>query len=56
MIKGIYGVNIAVRDLEKATLNYEMAFGVKSKPVGEQNHRSGASQNTGPEPVKVSKP
>lgn len=35
MIKGIYGINIAVRDLEKATLNYETAFGVKSQPVSE---------------------
>ncbi len=35
MIKGIYGINIAVRDLEKATLNYESAFGVKSRPVDE---------------------
>ena len=34
MIKGIYGINIAVRDLEQATQNYEKAFGVKSEPVG----------------------
>ena len=35
MIKGIYGINIAVRDLEQATQNYEKAFGVKSEPVSE---------------------
>ena len=35
MIKGIYGINIAVHDLEKATQTYERAFGVKSEPVGE---------------------
>jgi methylmalonyl-CoA/ethylmalonyl-CoA epimerase len=35
MIKGIYGVNIAVHDLAKATENYERAFGIKSQPVGE---------------------
>jgi methylmalonyl-CoA epimerase len=35
MIKGIYGVNIAVRDLEKAVEMYERLFGVKSVPLGE---------------------
>ena len=35
MIKGIYGINVAVRDLEQATENYEKAFGVKSEAVSE---------------------
>ena len=34
MIKGIYGINIAVRNLEAATADYERAFGIKSVPVG----------------------
>lgn len=34
MIKGIYGVNIAVRDLADATQKYEAFLGVKARPVG----------------------
>jgi len=30
MIKGIYGINIAVKDLEEATKKYESVFGIKS--------------------------
>ncbi len=35
MIKGIYGINIAVKDLEEAVKKYEKVFGVKSQPLGE---------------------
>jgi methylmalonyl-CoA/ethylmalonyl-CoA epimerase len=34
MIKGIYGVNIAVKDLNEAIKRYESVFGVKSEPMG----------------------
>lgn len=34
MIKGIYGVNIAVKNLEEATRKYEAFFGMKARPVG----------------------
>lgn len=34
MIKGIYGVNIAVKDLDEATRKYEAFFGVEAKKVG----------------------
>lgn len=37
MIKGIYGVNIAVRDLQEATGKYETLFGVKAEPLGEND-------------------
>jgi len=32
MIKGIYGINIAVKNLNEAVKKYEAVFGVKSKP------------------------
>lgn len=35
MIKGIYGINIAVRKLDDAVKKYEGIFGVKSEPLGE---------------------
>src|SRR3972149_1665663 len=35
MIKGIYGLNIAVKDLEKAVRKYEDVFGVKAKILEE---------------------
>lgn len=35
MIKGIYGVNIAVKDLDEAVKKYEKVFGVTSEPLGE---------------------
>ncbi len=35
MIKGIYGINIAVKDLTEAVKKYESLFGVKSEPLGE---------------------
>lgn len=34
MIKGIYGLNIAVKNLPEATARYEAVFGVKSTPLG----------------------
>ncbi|MFH1091092.1 MAG: VOC family protein [Pseudomonadota bacterium] len=34
MIRGIYGFNIAVNDLPKATSLFESLFGVKGKPLG----------------------
>lgn len=34
MIKGIYGVNIAVSDLEAATKKYEAFLGIEGRPVG----------------------
>ena len=34
MIKGIYGVNIAVRDLSDATQKYETFFGVRGRSLG----------------------
>ncbi len=37
MIKGIFGVNIAVNDLAAATEKYENVFGVKSVPLGEND-------------------
>ena len=33
MIKGIYGINIAVKDLDEAVKKYESVFGVKSTPL-----------------------
>lgn len=35
MIKGIYGINIAVKDLDEAVSKYESLFGVKSERIGE---------------------
>jgi len=35
MIKGIYGINIAVKNLDEAVRTYEKLFGVKSEPLGE---------------------
>lgn len=35
MIKGIYGFNVAVKDLEKAVKKYEDIFGVKAKVLEE---------------------
>lgn len=35
MIKGIYGINIAVKDLDEAVRKYEGMFEVKSEPMGE---------------------
>lgn len=35
MIKGIYGINIAVKDLAEAVKKYEKVFGVKSEALGE---------------------
>lgn len=35
MITGIYGMNIAVKDLAAATKTYEGLFGVKATPLGE---------------------
>lgn len=34
MIKGIYGINIAVERLDEATKKYEEIFSVKSTPLG----------------------
>ncbi|MBI5441984.1 MAG: VOC family protein [Deltaproteobacteria bacterium] len=34
MIKRIYGLNIAVKDLEAAKKTYESFFGVKAEPMG----------------------
>jgi methylmalonyl-CoA/ethylmalonyl-CoA epimerase len=34
MITGIFGINIAVRDLAQATARYESVFGVKAQPMG----------------------
>ena len=34
MIKGIYGINIAVKDLDEATKKYEKLFGVKAIALG----------------------
>lgn len=33
MIKGVYGINIAVKDLEAATSQYEALLGIKAKSV-----------------------
>ncbi len=35
MIKGIHGINIAVKDLDEAVKKYESIFGIKSEPMGE---------------------
>lgn len=35
MIKGIYGINIAVKNLDEAVRKYESVFGVKSVPFEE---------------------
>ncbi len=37
MIKGIYGINIAVKDLAEAIRKYERMFEVKSEPMGEDD-------------------
>lgn len=37
MIKGIYGINIAVKDLDQAVKKYESVFGVKAEPLGEND-------------------
>lgn len=37
MIKGIYGINIAVKDLDEAIKRYESIFGVKGKPLKEND-------------------
>lgn len=37
MITGVYGINIAVKDLEAATKTYEKFFGVASQPLGEDS-------------------
>lgn len=37
MIKGIYGINIAVKDLNEAVKKYEGFFGIKSEPLGERD-------------------
>lgn len=37
MIKGIYGINIAVKDLNEAVKTYENIFDVKSKPLGKSD-------------------
>lgn len=37
MIKGIYGINIAVKDLDKAVKTYENIFDVKSEPLGKKD-------------------
>jgi len=37
MIKGIYGINIAVKDLPEAVKKYESLFGVTSEPLGEKD-------------------
>lgn len=37
MIKGIFGVNIAVNDLAEATKKYENVFGVSAVPLGEKD-------------------
>ena len=37
MIKGIYGINIAVKDLDEAVKNYENIFDVKSEPLGKND-------------------
>ena len=34
MISGIYGVNVAVKDLDKAIARYESVFGVKAERLG----------------------
>jgi methylmalonyl-CoA/ethylmalonyl-CoA epimerase len=36
MIKGIYGLNIAVSDLDAASRKYEKILGVPGKPIGEE--------------------
>ncbi|NYZ15852.1 hypothetical protein HL658_25205 [Azospirillum sp. RWY-5-1] len=36
MITKIYGVNVAVADLEAATRKYEAFFNVKARPIGEK--------------------
>lgn len=33
MIKGIYGINIAVKNLDEAIVRYESVFGVKADPL-----------------------
>ena len=36
MIKGIYGINVAVRNLEEAVRKYEAFFGVKAQSFGSE--------------------
>lgn len=36
MIKGIYGINIAVKDLDEAVRRYEAFFGIKARPAGSE--------------------
>ena len=51
MIKGIYGINIAVKDLNEAVKRYESAFGVKSEPMSARDFAfpglTGAKLNIG---------
>ncbi len=35
MVKGVYGMNIAVKNLDEAVKKYESIFGVKSEPFKE---------------------
>jgi methylmalonyl-CoA epimerase len=37
MIKGIYGINVAVKDLHEAVARYEAVFGVHSSPLSESD-------------------
>lgn len=37
MIKGVYGINIAVKDLREAVARYEGVFGVRSSPLSESD-------------------
>ena len=37
MIKGIYGFNIAVKDLDAAVKHFENVFDVKAEPMGERD-------------------
>lgn len=37
MITGIYGINIAVKNLEEATARYESVFGVKAERLAERD-------------------
>lgn len=37
MIKGVYGFNIVVQDLEQAVAKFEALLGVKARPLGESD-------------------
>ncbi len=37
MIRGIYGINIAVENLDEAVKKYESVFGVKAEPLKEND-------------------